>query len=132
MVCNALRSCTALELLFVHDVMMTTKGALSVASLVRDVRSLGSLKVGSNYIGVSGLRALCKEVSAANTLEELYLYDVNHTGDESSEGVQIFIEVCAMPPRSLHQGETASPCDDCCCLCRIRCSNRRRLCVGLI
>ena len=70
----------SLELLFLQDVMMTGRGAAAVAELLRNMRSLGSLKLGSNVLGVSGLNAICTAVGKSDTLEELYLYDVNHTG----------------------------------------------------
>ena len=90
-VCEALRACVGLELFFVHDVMMTAKGAVAVAALLRGCRSLGSLKLGSNTIGLPGLRAICEAVGASETLEELYLYDCNHTGVANSEGVRQFV-----------------------------------------
>lgn len=92
-VCEALKGCESLELLFVHDVMMTAKGAHAVADLLLASPSLGSLNLGSNFIGVRGLRLVCEAVAKQNRLEELYLYDVNHRGDESSEGVEIFVQV---------------------------------------
>ena len=87
--CAAVGASGTLRRLHIPDVQMTARGAQTVAALVRR-GSLGSLKIGSNFIGHAGLRALCDAAGASVTLQELFLYDVNPLGDVSGVGVRCF------------------------------------------